>query len=145
MRSFIAICSTIFILVACSSDETDPNQDSTPATQIEQETANNVESNNVNNKTTDSSEDPANTTETSTLPSVEEEIGDLAIPDEVSEEAKTEESKAVIDTEDVIPPTDSVAEVSPSTKSSNDQSSNISTFIYYFGFIFSNTISLSYQ
>lgn len=130
MRSFIAICSTIFILVACSSDETDSNQDSTPATQVEQETANNVESNNVNNKTTDSSEDPANTTETSTLPIVEEEIGDLAIPDDVSEEAKPEESKAVIDTEDVIPSTDSAAEVSLSTKSSSDQSSNISTFIY---------------
>ena len=70
---------------------------------------------------------------------MEEEIGDLAIPDDVSEEAKPEESKAVIDTEDVIPSTDSVAEVSPSTKSSNDRSSNISTFIYYFGFIFSNT------
>ena len=40
---------------------------------------------------------------------------------DVSEEAKPEESKAVIDTEDVIPSTDSVAEVSPSTKSSNDK------------------------
>ena len=51
---------------------------------------------------------------------MEEEIGDLAIPDDVSEEAKPEESKAVIDTEDVIPSTDSVAEVSP-RKSSNDR------------------------
>ena len=74
MRSFIAICSTIFILVACSSDETD-RQDSTTATQVEQETANNVESNNVNNKTTDSSEDPANITETSALPLWKKKLG----------------------------------------------------------------------
>ena len=75
MRRFIAICSTIFTLVACSSDETDPNQDSTSATQVEQETANNVESNNVNNKTTDSSEDPANITEHQLSPLWKKKLG----------------------------------------------------------------------